>query len=194
MHDPTTPPPDPGSCSDHAAELLLIEAEIAALRAQLAEEVRTRELTIVDAEGIPRLRLWGDAEGGHVAVLDAAGRERLRLAVTDGAGTVAVVGPDGSDRLRLVADDAAGHIAVLDGAGRERVRIGAEGDAAHVTVHPATAGAEPTYVDLFALDADPEDADDRPYVGLELVDRGDSVAGLSVYETHPPRLWSIPLD
>ena len=112
MDDVTSPSSDPGSCPCTAD----------ALRAELAEGVRTRSVTVVDPDGFERIRLTADGDGGHVVL-------RTR-------------GP----------------------------------------------GGDVTQVDLFALDA--EDATDRPYVGVELVDRGTSVAGLALYEGRHPRLWT----
>ena len=57
-----------------------------------------------------------------------------------------------------------------------------------------TADGEPTQVDLFALDADPADVDDRPYVGLELIARGDSIAGFAHHRTRRPQPWWLHPD
>ena len=149
MHDPTTPFPDPGSCPCSAA-LAAVQADLEALRAELAGEVKTRSVVLVDGEGVERVSV-------------AAGADATEVVVSD---------PDGHERIRLVASRAEGHL---------RIRSRAAGDT-----------GDPTQVDLFALD--PEDADDHPYVGLELIDRGTSAAGLSLYEGHPPRLWTHDPD
>ncbi len=78
-------------------------------------------------------------------------------------------------------------VVVVDADGRERIRLSAEPDHARIRVSAVTTTGEPTCVDVFALDA--EDADDRPYVGVELIERGTSVAGLTVSEGRAPRLW-----
>ena len=48
---------------------------------------------------------------------------------------------------------------------------------------------EPTCVEVFALDAE---SGEPAYAGLELVDGGNGVAGLVVYEGQPPRTWTDP--
>lgn len=73
--------------------------------------------------------------------------------------------------------------------GFERVRIGGEPNRGVVTVACRTQGNGPTRVEVFALDPDSPDA---AYTGVELIDRGNSVAGFVVYEGRPPRQWSAP--
>ena len=144
MDDLTSPFSDPGSCPC-SADLARLRADHEALRAALAEGVRTRRVTVGDAEG------------------------RDRIVLTAGAG-----GPE----IVLAEDD-----------GHARVRLSAQGEHGHVVVSGRTPDG-PTGADLFALDA--EDDDDRPYTGLELVDQGDSVAGLVVSEGARPHLWWAP--
>ena len=152
MHDPTTPLPDPGSCPCSAA-LAAVRADLDALRTELAEEVRTRSVVLIDGEGVERVRVAAAADATEVVVSD----------------------PDGHERIRLTASRSEGHLRI-----RSRTVAGDTGD--------------PTQVDVFALDPDPEDAADHPYVGLELIDRGTSTAGLSLYEGHPPHLWTHDPD
>jgi len=111
----------------------------------------------------------------RVVVIDPAGGERIRLAAAaDAEAAVTVCDPDGHARATLAASGPEGHL-------RIRARAVSEPD------------DEPTLVDLFALDA--EDAEDHPYVGLELIDRGDSVAGFSHYRSPRPHpWWSHPDD
>ena len=144
MDDLTSPLSDPGSCPC-SADLARLRADHEALRAALAEGVRTRRVAVVDAEG----------------------RDRIVLTAGDG-------GPE----VLLTEDD-----------GLARVRLSAQGEHGHVAVTARTPDG-PTGADLFALDAG--DGDDHAYTGLELVDRGDSVAGLVVSEGQRPHLWWAP--
>ena len=113
----------------------------------------------------------------HLTITDLDGRPRIRL--------TAAAGP---------ADDPAPEIALLDADGHARIRLISTGDDGHVVLRARTGDGEPTQVDLFALDADPEEADDHPYVGVELIDRGDSVAGFSHHRTCRPQPWWLAPD
>lgn len=56
------------------------------------------------------------------------------------------------------------------------------------TAESAGADGARTRVDVFALA--PEDLDgDGAYIGVELIDRGNSVGGATVYEGRAPRFW-----
>ncbi len=115
-----------------------------------------------------RLRLEDEVRTHRVVVVDDAGIGRIRLATTS----------DGESRVTL-----------LDADGFERVRIAGQLDRGVVTVACRPQHGEPTRVEVFALDPDSPDA---AYTGVELIDRGDSVAGFVVYEGRPPRQWSAP--
>jgi hypothetical protein len=81
-----------------------------------------------------------------------------------------------------------GRIVVVDDAGFERIRMTADGQHGHLAITARRdADDHPTRVDVFAIDAE-DDA--GPYVGVELVDGGDSVAGFTVIEGRPPRWWN----
>ena len=119
-----------------------------------------------------------------------ARHEALRAEIAEGVTTrrVVIVDPDGAERIRLTAGDGGALITLADG-DHDRVRLAARGDHGEVQVRsrPAQPDGDATHVVLFALDA--EDGDDHPYVGVELVERGDTAGGLSLYETHRPHLW-----
>ena len=116
-----------------------------------------------------RARVDGLAEAvtsRQLSAVDAEGRERVRL---DGdAATVTLLDPDGFARIRLTT----------------------AGDQGRITVASRTTDGEPTRIDVFALDAEADDDGDQPYVGIELIRGGDTVAGLSQHGTRPPRLWT----
>jgi hypothetical protein len=66
--------------------------------------------------------------------------------------------------------------------------VTADGRHGHLAITARRAvDGQPTRVDVFAIDAE-DDA--GPYVGVELVDRGDSVAGFTVIEGRPPQRWN----
>jgi GAF domain-containing protein len=115
-----------------------------------------------------RLRLEDEVRTHRVVVVDDAGIGRIRLSTTT----------DGESRVTL-----------LDADGFERVRIGAQPDRGVVTIACRTQHDHPTRVEVFALDPETPDA---AYAGVELIDRGDSVAGFVVYEGRPPRQWNAP--
>ena len=103
-----------------AEQLAVVQQEVAALRAELRTEVRTRRVVVIEDDGFERIVLSADESHGEIVVAARPSEDRSTKAV------------------------------------------------------------------LFALDS--EDAE-GPFVGMELVDRGNSVAGLSLLEGHRPRLW-----
>jgi hypothetical protein len=113
--------PPTGGESPRVSDLLAaLQAEVAALRAELHREIRTRRVVVVEEDGFERIVLSADGSHGEVVVAARPSQDRL------------------------------------------------------------------TRTELFALDSDDTEG---PFVGIELVDRGNSVAGLSVLEGHRPRLW-----
>lgn len=121
--DEATPYPSPGSDPAIAGAIIELRTELAELRSELAREVRTRKLVVVEDDG----------------------RERIVLIAGGDHGTCTVAVLDSSD--------------------------------------------EPTQVELFALDAD----DMGPaYIGLELVQQGNGVAGFAVAEGGRANLWEDP--
>ena len=150
MTDVMSFPPTPGD-APHARALRWLHAELAALRAelaQLAEEVTTHRVTVVDPDGRPRIHLTTEDETARTVLLDA----------------------DGFARATLVA----------------------EPDRGALTLRARTTAPHPTAAELFALDAEPDDENDRPGAGLDLIDRGDTVARLVLSEGLPPRLHVEP--
>ncbi|HYI61779.1 MAG TPA: hypothetical protein VEW93_08245 [Acidimicrobiales bacterium] len=120
-------------------------------------------------EDVARLRLEVETEvrTRRVVVMDASGADRIRLTADDDVCRVVLIDPNGFERLGFEAADAHGVVRI---AGR-------------------TESDHPSQVDVFALD--PED-DQGAYVGVELVDQGNSVAGFTVVESRPPRTWTMP--
>ena len=78
-------------------------------------------------------------------------------------------------------------LSVVDAEGFERVRLRAEDDYGSVSVSSRSEPGERTCVEVFALDADGADS---AYVGVELIDRGNSMTGYALYEGAKPRLWT----
>ena len=148
MADVTSPSSDPGSCPCSPA-LARLQHQLDALRAELAGEVRTHRVVVVD--------------------------------------------PDGRERIRLLAGENGPEITLAEADGHERVRLSAAGGHGHVHVAARTPDG-PTMADLFALDAEDDDDADRPTVGLELIDQGDTTASLSLTEGRHPHLWWRPED
>jgi len=110
-------------------------------------------------------------------------RQRVRT------GEVVIVDPAGREVVRLAAADG-GHVVVSDAAGVERIHLVATGDRGAVSLRAHSDGSEPVGVDVVALDA--EDDDDRAYVGIELIDAGDTVAAFGVSAGRHPRLHLDP--
>jgi hypothetical protein len=102
---------------------------------------------------------------------------------------VVIVDEAGVGRIRLSAEGRACHIAVLDPDGFERAAL--EGDESHgaLRITGRSDGVGPSRVDMFAID--PED-EQGTYVGVELIDAGNSVAGFTVIELGQPRSWTTP--
>lgn len=130
-----------------------------------------------DAEAITRLR-------AEVADL------RLRIGDEVRTRRVVVVDEAGIGRVRITASkDGESRIDLLDADGFERVGISGAPERGAVTITSRTGSDQPTRIEVFGLD--PEDPD-AAYVGVELIDRGTSVAGFVLYEGRPPRTWTAP--
>ncbi|HMJ76554.1 MAG TPA: hypothetical protein VK507_11310, partial [Iamia sp.] len=114
-----------------------------------------------------RSQIEDEVRTRRIVVVDNAGAERIRLSTEgDGCG-VRLLTDDGFERLTLESDPEHGAL-----------RISGRSD-----------GTGPTRVDVFAVD--PED-DAGAYVGVELIDVGNSVAGFTVVESREPRTWTSP--
>jgi hypothetical protein len=111
-----------------------------------------------------RLQIEGEVRTRRVVIVDEAGVGRIRLSSEGGTCRVALLDPDGFERAALEGDGSHGAL-----------RIAGRPD-----------GVGPNRVDVFAID--PEDGQ-GVYVGAELVDAGNSVAGLTAVESRPPRIW-----
>lgn len=134
-------------------------------------------------------RRWVDADaflGLRAEVQDL----RLRLADEVRTRRVVVTDDAGIGRIRMAVDGDACRIVMLDQDGFERITLTAQPDIGAVAVQ-SRAHNGPTRVDLFALD--PDDGDDSAVVGVELIDGGNSVGGLTVYEGRQPTVWTEPL-
>ncbi|HMJ75483.1 MAG TPA: hypothetical protein VK507_05895 [Iamia sp.] len=112
-----------------------------------------------------RRQIEGEMRTRGVVVVDRDGVERIRLSADEGGCRVALLAPDGFERLALEEGD--GHGALHIAGRSERT--------------------DPTRVDVFAVD--PED-EQGVYVGIELVDGGNSVAGFTTIESRAPRTWT----
>lgn len=99
-----------------------------------------------------------------------------------------VVDDAGVDRARITADSAGEcRFVMLDDDGFERIQLMAKPYIATVSLVGQAEAGEPTRVEMFALDFDEGDG---AYVGLELVDNGNSVAGFVLYEGRRARTWT----
>lgn len=115
---------------------------------------------------------------------------RLRLDEEVRTRRVVVVDERGAPRIRLTASAGGdSQIALLGADGFERVRVTGKPNTGAVSVATRSPGDDLTQVEVFALDGD---EDDSAYVGVELIDRGTSVAGFALYEGRPPRAWAAP--
>lgn len=115
-----------------------------------------------------RLQLEEEVRTRRVTVIDDIGIARIRLATT----------PEGHCEIVLLTVD-----------GFERIVLSARPGLGFLTVVSRSSSESPSRVDMFALDSDDGDADGA-YVGVELVDRGNSVTGYSLYEGRHPRTWT----
>lgn len=127
-------------------DLARLEADLRALRAQLATEVRTRAIVVVDDVGLARARLSAEPEGCRLVLLDSDGFERVHLVAGDAVGSVTVAAHQRSDDVL-------------------------------------------TQVQVAALDSDEAEG---AYVGVELVDGGNSAGGFTLYSGASPRVWVDP--
>jgi hypothetical protein len=118
-----------------------------------------------------RLAMGSQVRTREIVVVDEAGVPRIRLSAT--AGDEAV---PSTCRIML-----------LDADGFERVSVSALPGIGAVSIAGRTEQEQRSHVDVFALD--PEDGD-GVYLGVELVDRGNSVGGHTVYEEREPRSWA----
>lgn len=75
---------------------------------------------------------------------------------------------------------------VVDADGVPRVVASADDRRCSLEVRTTSAPPHSTSIELVATEAD---LDDGAHVGLELVDSGDVVAALAVFERAPPTLW-----
>lgn len=102
---------------------------------------------------------------------------------------IVIVDEEGGDRIRLAARaDGGCSITLLDAGGFERSVLSGGPDGGSLRLVARPLGEGPARIDVFAVD--PED-DAGAYVGVELVDDGSSVAGLTVLESRPPRSWTL---
>jgi hypothetical protein len=77
-------------------------------------------------------------------------------------------------------------VVVVGEDGHERVVLGAHDQFGHVTVFAASSKRDTTCAELFVTD--PVDGDGAE-IGLALIEAGDTVATLNVFEGHRARLW-----
>ncbi|HYI62262.1 MAG TPA: hypothetical protein VEW93_10720 [Acidimicrobiales bacterium] len=77
---------------------------------------------------------------------------------------------------------------LLDEDGFERIHLVSKPNIGLINIAGRPPGDEVTQVEMFALDA--EDSDSI-YIGVELVDRGNSIAGFAMHEGEPGRFWTI---
>lgn len=121
-----------------------------------------------------RLMVGSQVRTREVVVVDEAGVPRIRLSAADG-------GAEGADPT------SSARVALLDPDGFERVSLSARPDIGVVSVAGRSTEGERSRIDVFALD--PEDGE-GVYVGVELVDRGNSVGGHTLYEGREPHTWT----
>lgn len=84
MSDDTRPPSagvSEGRPSDSGDEAVSrLRAEVADMRLRLGDEVRTRQVVVVDETGIGRVRITASKDGGsRIDLLDADGFERIGI-------------------------------------------------------------------------------------------------------------------
>jgi hypothetical protein len=76
-----------------AAVLSRLRAEVADLRLQMGEEVRTRRIVLVDDTGVGRLRLDVTSDGySRITLLDGDGFERIGLTGRPDLGVLTIAG------------------------------------------------------------------------------------------------------
>jgi hypothetical protein len=122
MTDDTRPQPS-GERTDEGTPLTpaatdRLQEEVTRLRLQLADEIRTRRVVIVDDSGFGRIRLSTDEHGGcNVTLLDPDGFERAVLSGASDGGSLRIAARshgDGPARVDLFAldpeDDAGSYV------------------------------------------------------------------------------------
>lgn len=115
---------------------------------------------------------------------------RLSLAAEVRTKRVVVVDEKGIGRVRVGTDGDTCRIEMLDRDGFARVALTARPGDGGLVVSSRTSG-EPTRVDVFALDA--IDERDHPSTGIEVIDGGNSVGGLTVRTDRRASVWTHPL-
>lgn len=158
----------------------------------MADDTRPRPGGVDDTEasGSP-------VPDGESITVDAAMLSRLRREVTDlrlqieeGVRTrqLIIVDDAGVARARITAESGGDcGFVLLDEDGFERIHLVGKPNIGIINIAGRTQGDESTHVEMFALD--PEDGDST-YVGVELVDRGNSVAGFAMHEGEPGHFWT----
>lgn len=115
----------------------------------------------------------------------------LRRQIADGITTRRIAVIDNRNNLRATIttdDDGNGRICLYDpDDGNERATLSAKPGTGSLSIVGRSKASDPTHVEIFALDPG---EDDGPYVGVELIDQGNSVAGFTLYEGHEPRTWT----
>lgn len=122
MTDDTRPQPS-GEPADEGPPLTpaaidRLQEEVTRLRLQLADEIRTRRVLIVDDSGVGRIRLSTGEHGGYsVTLVDPDGFERAVLSGASNGGSLRIAARshgDGAARVDLFAldpeDDAGSYV------------------------------------------------------------------------------------
>ncbi len=129
------------------------------------------------------------AESGRGPVTGGTGANRE---VDDEIAVRRIVIVDDDDVVRIILTTSAegdGQISLHDADGFTRATLTATQDVASLALNGRSGSGEATRVEVVALD--PGDGDGA-YVGVELVDRGNGVAGFSLHEGRPPQIWTAP--
>ncbi len=136
----------------------------------------------------------GPGSEGGAASDDGRGRGRPVASTRESVGdevrtrSVVVVDEAGVGRVSIGASASdGGVISFLDGDGFWRIHITASVERGAVSIATRAPNGEPTRVDVFGLDPDGPDA---AYVGVEVIDRGTSVAGIALQEGRAPQVWT----
>jgi hypothetical protein len=117
------------------------------------DSVSTREMVLLDADGVPRGRLATDAEGrAQLSLSDRDGRERIRLTVlADGSPGVTISDADARPRAVLgYLPDGTTNLVFADADGVSRAVFGLDSDGSTQALFADRAGTIRTFVGVGA--------------------------------------------
>ncbi len=130
----------------------------------IQDQIRTKELLLVDNEGCTRARLGSDESGGvTLNFFDSKASSRAKIGILpDGKATVSLSRADGSSHFCLLVDEE-GHSLMIgyDNDGVERFKLDIQGNGSHTELSFSDKNKKPRMVMM---------SEDRGPAGLFILD------------------------